>query len=80
MNAEHHEKLVKLLIYIGLVAATFAAYEPTLHNGFVNYDDDIYITENPRVAGGITQDSVTWAFTQPHDLYVASSHHAKPYA
>ena len=66
MNAEHHEKLVKLLIYIGLAAATFAAYEPTLHNGFVNYDDTIYITENPRVAGGITPDSVAWAFTQPH--------------
>ncbi len=66
MNAGHHEKRVKLFIYIGLVAATFAAYEPTLHNGFVNYDDDMYITKNPRVTGGITPDSVIWAFTQPH--------------
>jgi hypothetical protein len=66
LDAGHHEKLVKLLVYIGLVAATFAAYEPTLHNGFVNYDDDVYITENPSVTGGITLNSVVWAFTQPH--------------
>ncbi len=66
MDSGRREKRVKLLICIGLVAATFAAYEPTLHNGFVNYDDDKYITLNPRVTGGITPDSVVWAFTQPH--------------
>jgi tetratricopeptide (TPR) repeat protein len=66
VDSGHREKRVKLLIYIGLVTATFAAYEPTLHNGFVNYDDDRYITQNPRVTRGITQDSVVWAFTQPH--------------
>jgi len=66
VDSRHREKWVKLLIYIGLAAATFAAYEPTLHNGFVNYDDDVYITENPHVTGGITPDSVIWAFTQPH--------------
>jgi protein O-mannosyl-transferase len=64
---KHHEKQVKLLIYIGLAAVTFAAYEPTLHNGFVNYDDNLYITENPHITGGITTDSVIWALTQPHD-------------
>lgn len=66
VDSGHREKRVKLLIYIGLVAATFAAYEPTLRNGFVDYDDDKYITQNPRVTKGITQDSVVRAFTQPH--------------
>ncbi len=66
MDAGHPKKRVKLLIYIGLAAATFAAYEPTLRNDFVNYDDDMYITENPHVTSGITPDSVIWAFTQPH--------------
>jgi len=66
VDSRHREKWVKLLIYIGLAAATFAVYEPTLRNGFVNYDDDVYITENPHVTGGITPDSVIWAFTQPH--------------
>jgi Flp pilus assembly protein TadD len=49
------------------VAVTLAAYEPTLHNSFVNYDDNLYITENPLVIGGITPDSFVWAFTQPND-------------
>ena len=66
MDAGHHKKRVKLLIYIGLAAATFAAYEPTLHNGFVNYDDDKYITENSHIIRGVTPDSIIWAFTQPH--------------
>jgi len=66
VDSGHREKRVKLFIYIGLLAATFAAYEPILHNGFVDYDDDVYITENPSVTGGITLNSVTWAFTHPH--------------
>jgi len=66
VESGHHEKRVKLLIYIGLAAATFAVYEPTLRNGFVNYDDGVYITENPYVTGGITPDSIIWAITKPH--------------
>ena len=32
---------------------------------FVNYDDDIYVTENPHVQGGLTWDTVKWAFCNP---------------
>jgi tetratricopeptide (TPR) repeat protein len=46
--------------------ATLVAYEPIRHNGFINYDDDKYVTENPNVSGGITRSSVIWAFTNPH--------------
>ena len=67
MNTIRREKHVKFLIHISLVAVTLAAYEPTLHNSFVNYDDNLYITENPLVIGGITPDSFVWAFTQPND-------------
>ncbi|MGD0573257.1 MAG: hypothetical protein ABSB11_09615, partial [Sedimentisphaerales bacterium] len=66
VNAEHRGKWIKLFICVGLVACTLVAYEPMRHNGFVNLDDDAYITKNPRVTGGITPDSVVWAFTQPH--------------
>ena len=61
-----HRKQVLFLISIALVAATLVAYEPIRHNGFVNYDDNEYITENPDVSGGITRDSVIRAFTQSH--------------
>jgi Tfp pilus assembly protein PilF len=66
VSAEHRKKWVKLFIYIGLVAGTFAAYEPTFHNGFTYYDDDAYITENSHIIQGVTPDSIIWAFTQPH--------------
>jgi tetratricopeptide (TPR) repeat protein len=66
VDAGHREKWIKLFIYIGLVAGTFAAYEPVRKNGFVNYDDDTYITKNSGVSGGITRDSVILAFKQYH--------------
>jgi len=54
------------LIYVGLIAAVFIAYEPVRHNDFVNYDDDVYITDNPNVTGGITCKSIIWAFTSAY--------------
>ncbi len=60
------QKYIFLLITVILVFATLVAYEPIRHNGFVNYDDDKYITKNPDVTGGITQQSLEQAFTKPH--------------
>jgi tetratricopeptide (TPR) repeat protein len=54
------------LIYIALVAATFAAFEPVLHNDFVGYDDPYYVTKNHHVNVGITRKSISYAFTTPH--------------
>jgi tetratricopeptide (TPR) repeat protein len=54
------------LIYLTLAVSTFIAYEPVRHNGFVEYDDDIYVTENPHVTNGLRCESIIWAFTRPH--------------
>jgi protein O-mannosyl-transferase len=59
-----NKKKQLLLIIAGLVIATIIAYEPIRHNDFVNYDDDRYIVENPNVKGGLTQQSIIWAFTK----------------
>ncbi|MFA5291897.1 MAG: tetratricopeptide repeat protein [Phycisphaerae bacterium] len=56
----------KIIISICIVVTIFIAYEPLRHNGFVIYDDQNYITENPHITGGITQDSIIWAFTKSH--------------
>ena len=37
-----------------LVLATFAVFCPAAHNGFIEYDDDEYIFENPVVQAGWT--------------------------
>jgi hypothetical protein len=34
---------------------------------FINYDDPVYVTENPHVRGGLTWEGVRWAFTAAHD-------------
>ena len=52
-----------LLLSLILVAAVLVAYSPITHNGFVRYDDDEYITENPHVQAGLTGATVKWAFT-----------------
>jgi len=46
-----------------LVAATLAVYFPALHNGFVNYDDPRYITDNSHIQSGLNWQSVRWAAT-----------------
>ena len=41
-----------------LVLATVAAYWPVHQAGFLNFDDNQYITNNPRVFQGLTTTSV----------------------
>ena len=52
-----------LLWCLGLIAAVLLIYNPVTHNGFVNWDDDNYITNNPHVKFGVTWATVKWAFT-----------------
>jgi hypothetical protein len=46
-----------------LVLVTLAVYNPVAHNGFTNFDDDIYILNNAHVRAGLTWETVKWAFT-----------------
>lgn len=48
---------------MGLLAATLLLYLPTVRNGFVNYDDNRYITENGYVQAGLTGTTFQWAWT-----------------
>jgi tetratricopeptide (TPR) repeat protein len=52
-------------------------YWPALQHGFVNYDDDRYVTGNARVQNGLTFENIRWAFLNPvtdnwHPLTVLS--------
>jgi tetratricopeptide (TPR) repeat protein len=60
------KKLHLLLIYLVLALTTFIAFEQLRHNEFIDYDDGHYVSRNPRVIGGITRDSIAWAFTTTH--------------
>src|SRR5262249_22546656 len=50
-------------ISLALVLATLIAYWPVFENQFVDYDDDLYVTANPQVQGGLTVASIRCAFS-----------------
>ena len=52
----------RCLVYGGLALVTLAVYLPALHHGFLEYDDQQYVTDNPRVQAGLTWTGLVWAF------------------
>jgi protein O-mannosyl-transferase len=50
-------------IIILLIVTSFIAYGRILGNGFVNFDDEVYLTKNLQVQSGINAETVKWAFT-----------------
>jgi len=57
---------MRIAISLFLVTVTFLAYWPVLDNGFVNFDDGRYVTENTHIQKGLTLEAVVWAFTQSY--------------
>jgi len=49
-----------------LVLVTLLAYLPILRDGFLNFDDRDYVTENQLVRQGLTWPGVQWAFQTWH--------------
>jgi tetratricopeptide (TPR) repeat protein len=45
-----------------LLGLTVAAYWPTFSNGFINYDDPRYVTQNPLVLKGLATRNIALAF------------------
>ena len=56
----------KVVICIFLIVATFCIYVQVQDHEFINFDDDLYITNNVNVKGGLTSKSISWAFTNTH--------------
>jgi len=52
----------RCLVYAGLALVTLAVYLPVLYHGFVEYDDQQYVTDNPQVQAGLTWHGLIWAF------------------
>ncbi|MEO5359692.1 MAG: tetratricopeptide repeat protein [Nitrospirota bacterium] len=55
-----------VVISAALFLMTLAVFSQVRIFNFVNYDDNLFITENPYVRDGLTRKSVTWAFTTPY--------------
>jgi Flp pilus assembly protein TadD len=57
-----------LFISVALAVATLAAFAPAFGNDFVNYDDPLYVTDNPHVKAGLSAAGARWAFTSTEVL------------
>jgi tetratricopeptide (TPR) repeat protein len=49
------------LIRLALLALSLAAFQGVLGNGFVNYDDPLFVTDNPHVQAGLTPEGLRWS-------------------
>ena len=53
-----------------LALAVFAVFGQTVRHGFVNFDDDLYVYQNPVVVKGLTFQGIGYVFThQMCDFY-----------
>ncbi len=52
-----------LLICLALALLTCGSFGHAVLNGFVNYDDNDYVTANRQVLKGLSAEGVAWAFT-----------------
>jgi len=60
--ASTHPRLVQGLIPAFIAVITFVVFLPTLQNGFVNWDDDSHLLENPHYKG-LGWEQLRWMFT-----------------
>jgi protein O-mannosyl-transferase len=62
-NGGDRRGLAALAVCCLLVLAVIFVFSQTLGHGFVNYDDNEYIYQNPKVVNGFTPGWFTWAMT-----------------
>lgn len=57
-------------IVLALIVLTILAFYPVANCGFINFDDDKYLTQNPVVQQGLSWRGIVWAMTStPADLW-----------
>ena len=59
-------RVTDILVCVGLVAITWAVFGQTLTHDFVNFDDHVYVYENPLVVRGLSPEGIVGAFTHTH--------------
>ena len=61
-----NHKYLSPISILFLVFTVLAAYWQIQNSGFVNYDDNTYVTENLHVQRGLTIENIIWAFSTTH--------------
>lgn len=58
-----NDRWTVLGVCVFLAAIVWAVFGQTLHHGFVNYDDGLYVSDNPTILRGLSLKGIAWAFT-----------------
>ncbi len=53
----------RFVLASALAVVVLCFYSPAIHNGFVYFDDWIYLTKNEAIHGGLSFSTIKWAFT-----------------
>ena len=65
-KTEWHPYRLEIGISLGLAVMTLAVFGGAIGNDFVNFDDDVYVTENRQIQDGLNAKDIGWAFTSYH--------------
>ena len=66
--AHLNDRWLSLAVCLALSLAVWVVFGRTLHYGFVNYDDDLYVYKNPIVTGGLNPHEIVWVSTHDNGL------------
>src|SRR5215471_10973408 len=65
-GARAQSPVIVLLACLGLAAVTWLVFGQTLAHDFVNFDDRVYVYENPLITKGLSTEALISAFTHTH--------------
>jgi len=66
LDTAMNDTRAKVLICIFLMVATFCIYSQVQDHEFINFDDDILVTESSLVQAGLTNENIIRVFTTTH--------------
>jgi tetratricopeptide (TPR) repeat protein len=66
-NTQPPERVHHAIVVALLCALTFSIYFQVRDHEFIEYDDPIYITENPNLAAGFNRQTLLRAFSEPYE-------------
>lgn len=57
------KRKLELIVCMFLVATSLLVYMQVIKFDFINYDDGLYVVENPHIKGNLTLENIIWAFS-----------------
>src|SRR2546423_723982 len=65
-DSARFDRRILIGVCLALTVLIWTVFGQTLTHDFINFDDDVYVYENPHVSSGITFDGLKWMLTHSH--------------